>query len=154
MKPHKSICLILISMLWISCTDHITYHAYHHFPQERWGKDDTVALHLHIPDSISGNAEITFLLRNQSNYPYQDFNAILQHNMPDSTRWRHFNLNFILADGDGQWNGAGWAGLYQIPLSLGRVPARAGTYTFKVIHKMPDESLKGINDIGILIEVD
>jgi gliding motility-associated lipoprotein GldH len=108
-------------------------------------------LHLHLADSFPGHAEITFLIRNQSNYPYQDFNVMLQHNMPDSTQWRSFKLNFTLADEDGQWNGAGWAGLYQSSLSLGRVHVHSGTYTFKVIHEMPDEYLKGISDIGILI---
>jgi gliding motility-associated lipoprotein GldH len=152
MKRLKSICLILISMLWGSCTDHIIYHSYHHFPREGWGKNDTIALHLHISDSVSSNADITFLIRNQSNYLYQSFNAILQHNMPDSTQWRSFKLNFTLTDENGRWNGSGWAGLYQIPLSLGRVYVHPGTYTFKVVHGMPDEYLKGINDIGLLIE--
>ena len=152
MKRFKSICLLLISMLWASCTDHIVYHSYHHFPQEGWGRSDTVTLHLHISDSVSGNAEITFLIRNQSNYLYQDFNIILQHNMPDSTQWRSFRLNFTLADENGRWNGSGWAGLYQFPLSLGQVYVHPGAYTFRVVHAMPDEYLKGINDIGILVE--
>ncbi|MDR0745037.1 MAG: gliding motility lipoprotein GldH [Mediterranea sp.] len=152
MKRFKSISLILTAMLWCSCTDHIVYHSYHHFPQEGWGKSDTIIFHLHLSDSVPGNAEITFLIRNQSNYPYQDFNAILQHNMPDSTRWRSFKLNFTLTDKNGRWTGSGWAGLYQSPLSLGQAHVHSGTYTFKVVHEMPDKYLKGINDIGILIE--
>jgi gliding motility-associated lipoprotein GldH len=138
-------------MLWSSCTD-IVYHTYHHFPRERWGKHDTITLHLHISDPVSGNAEISFLIRNQSNYPYQDFHATLQHNIPDSTQWRNYNLNFTLANEDGQWNGSGWAGLYQSLISLGQIYVRPGTYTFKIVHEMPDEYLKGINDMGILIK--
>lgn len=152
MKHVKIICLVLISVLWASCTDHIVYHSYHHFPKEGWGKSDTITLDLHISDSVAGNAEITFLIRNQSNYPYQDFNATLQHNAPNTTQWRSFNLSFILADKDGRWKGSGWAGLYQSALSLGEVYIHPGTYIFKVVHQMSDEQLKGINDIGILIE--
>lgn len=152
MKQFKIICLILASILWGSCTDHIVYHSYHHFPKQRWGKSDTITLDLHIKDSVPSNTGITFLVRNQSNYPYQDFNAMVFHNMPDSTQWRAYKLNFILADKDGRWNGDGWGGLYQSSVSLGNAYVSPGNYTFKVIHQMPDEQLVGINDIGILIE--
>lgn len=152
MKRIKGICLILISILWASCTDHIVYHSYHHFPKEGWAKSDTILLDLHITDSVASNAEITFLIRNKTNYPYQDFSAMLLHNMPDSTNWRNYNLNFVLADKDGRWSGSGWGGLYQSSVSLGNVYVAPGTYTFKVIHQMQDEQLTGVNDIGILIE--
>lgn len=152
MKRLKGFCLILISMLWCSCTNRVVYHAYHHLPQEGWGKHDTISLDLHISDTIAGHAEIIFLVRNHSGYPYQDFHATLRHNMPDSTQWRSFKINLTLADKDGRWNGSGWAGLYQTAFSLGKVYTHPGIYTFKVVHQMPDEYLKGINDIGILIE--
>jgi len=72
--------------------------------------------------------------------------------MPDPAQYRSFKINFILADRDGKWSGSGWGGLYQSSVSLGKEYISPGNYTFKVIHQMPDEYLKGINDVGILIE--
>ena len=152
MKRVKIVCLMLVSMVWNSCMDHIVYHSYHHFPKEGWSKSDTITLHLHIADYVPSNTKITFLIRNQSSYPYQDFNAMVFHNMPDSVRWRSYKLNFILADKDGRWNGDGWGGLYQSSVSLGNTYVSSGNYTFKVVHHMKDEQLLGINDIGILVE--
>lgn len=152
MKPFKGIFSILVVMLCVSCTDHIVYHAYRHFPKEGWAKSDTILLDLHITDSIASSAQITFLIRNKISYPYQDFNVVLLHNIPDSATWKSCNLNFILADKNGRWNGAGWGGLYQSFMPLGDVYITPGTYTFKVAHQMQDKNLLGINDIGILVE--
>lgn len=53
MKRIKGVfCLILISMLWVSCTDHIVYHSYHHFPKEGWRKSDTISLDILITDTV------------------------------------------------------------------------------------------------------
>lgn len=153
MKHLKSIYLTLILLLCISCTDHIVYHSYHHFSKEGWSKNDTLSLNLEITDSIPGNFEIVFLVRNQCSYPYQDFSAMVCHNMPDSTQWKNYKLSFILADQNGRWSGSGWGGLYESHISLGKVlVTRPTQYTFKITHRMGDEHLLGINDIGILVK--
>lgn len=152
MKHLKAICLVLIVMLSSSCVDRIMYRSYHHFPKERWGKGDTVALNIHIVDSVYSHTKITFLVRNLSSYSYQDFSATVLHNLPDSTSWKSSRVSFILANKDGQWRGSGWAGLYQSSVSLGEIDAPPGNYTFKIAHQMQDEQLTGINDIGILVE--
>lgn len=152
MKRFRGICLFLISTLLVSCSDQIVYHSYHHFPKEGWRKSDTLFLDLHVTDSFPNDAEIIFLIRNQANYLYQDFHAILQHNIPDSVHWRSYKADFIMTDKDGKWNGSGWGGLYQLSVSLGEFHVPPGTYTFKVVHQMSDEQLQGINDAGILIK--
>ena len=154
MKHLKGFCLILVAWLWVSsCTDQIVYHSYRHFNKEGWSKGDTVTLDLHITDSIAANTEITFLLRNRAAYPYHNFAAIVLHNLPDTTSWKGYKVNFTLADRNGRWNGSGWGGLYQSSVSLGNVYiSHPGVYTFKVVHQMNSEQLCGLSDIGVLIQ--
>lgn len=73
--------------------------------------------------------------------------------MPDSMQWRNYKLSFIIADENGSWSGSGWGGLYESHISLGKVFInRPAQYTVKVSHRMNDEYLAGINDIGILVK--
>lgn len=152
MKYFKNICLVFLSWLCVSCADQIVYHSYEHFSKEGWHKSDTISLDLHITDSISGQAEIIFLLRNQTDYLYRDFHVTVQHNLPDTSQWKYYNLDFILADKDGRWSGSGLGGLYESSASLGEAYISQGVYTFKIIHQMNDECLTGISDIGILVK--
>lgn len=152
MKHFRNICLIFLLWLYASCTNQIVYHSYEHFPKEGWRKNDTICLDLHITDSLPGQAEIIFLIRNQTDYLYRDFHVTIQHNLPDTTQWKYYNLDFILADKEGRWSGSGIGGLYESSVSLGETYTHQGVYTFKIIHQMNDEYLTGISDIGLLIK--
>lgn len=147
------ICLLATAWLSHSCTDCIAYHAYHPFAQEGWNKRDTLWLDIQMTDSIAGNVQSTLLVRNNSVYPYQDFTTVVQHNFPDTTRWRSYKITFTLADPDGKWSGSGIGGLYQSSVLLGEASiAHPAKYTFKLVHQMNDERLSGISDIGVVIK--
>lgn len=153
MKRIKGFCLLFLVLLCASCTDHIAYRSYHHFTKEGWSKSDTLLLPLYITDTIPGEFNIFFLVRNQPNYPFQDFSVTVLHNMPDTAHWKAYKTNFILANENGKWNGSGWGGLYQSSVPLGKVYiSHPGEYTFKVVHQMNSEWLQGLNDIGIWIK--
>lgn len=153
MRRIGTACLTLLFLLLTACTDSIPYHSYHHFTTQEWNKNDTVILHLAVTDSFPNRYEILFLVRNQSTYPYQDLAVTLWYNLPDSLSWKSRELNLMLADKDGKWFGSGLGGLYQFSLSLDDVQiSHPCNPTFKVIHRMQDDYLHGINDIGILLK--
>jgi gliding motility-associated lipoprotein GldH len=54
----------------------------------------------------------------------------------------------------GRWTGKGWGYLFQSTFDIGEYTSvnPVGMRTVKVIHYMDDETLTGINDIGIRIE--
>lgn len=152
MRYLNVICLAAIAWLSFSCTDRIVYHAYHPFVKEGWNKRDTLSLRIQMTDSVGGDANATFLVRNNSDYPYQDFAALIRHNFPDTTRWKSYKITFTLADSEGRWSGSGIGGLFQSTASLGEASINHPVnYTFKVIHLMDDEQLSGITDIGLIV---
>lgn len=153
MRYATVICLLMIAWLSCSCSDHIVYHAYHPFVKEGWSKHDTLSLDIQMTDSVAGNVNAEFLIRNNSSYRYQDFAAIVQHNFPDTTRWRNYKVSFTLADSHGKWNGKGVGGLFESIVSLGKAHiAHPANYTFRVIHQMNDDKLLGIKDVGVIVK--
>lgn len=152
MKYLKVICLLALAWLSVSCTDCFVYHAYHPFLKEGWNRQDTLTLRIQMTDSVAGDVRASFLIRNNSDYLYQDFIATVRHNFPDTTRWRSYKITFTLADPDGRWNGSGIGGLYQSSVLLGEAPvAYPANYTFRIIHQMNEEQLSGISDVGIIV---
>ncbi|KAA6318982.1 Gliding motility lipoprotein GldH, partial [termite gut metagenome] len=59
-----------------------------------------------------------------------------------------------LANDTGRWKGKGLGGLFQTFFNVNEYISQypIGAYTVHVIHGMEDQTLTGINDVGIRIE--
>lgn len=146
-------CLLVTSALFGACREQTVYHSFRALPWDAWHAHDTVDFAVQIPDSNT-TYQLSVEVRNRNDYPYQNLRLYLDYATPDSLQMLPADtLNLILADSTGQWKGQGWGGLYQHSFPVKPVSIQEkGTYTFKISLAMPDEELKGINDIGIKLE--
>ncbi|WP_455585780.1 gliding motility lipoprotein GldH [Bacteroides sp.] len=148
----NNIWLLIAGWLITACNENTVYHSYRPIPLEGWQKSDTLFFNVPVKDSLR-HLHLSAEIRNKSNYAYRNLYLSVSYNLEDSTKWKTDTLLLILADKEGKWYGTGWGSLFQSTLPIGSVVVRhPGNYTFKIIHGMQDELLKGINDIGIKIE--
>lgn len=147
-------CRNLLQLLAVcalcACDKQAVYHNFHSLPSEGWSKQDTVVFDVAVPDSQT-NYRLDIEIRNTNRYPYQDIGLGLCYCGPGISQTTTDSLqHYILADRQGHWKGEGWGGLYQTRFPAGTIRIdSAGTYRLKLIHTLPNETLPGINDIGI-----
>lgn len=145
-------CLIGACLL-AACDEPMVYHSYQSLPDEGWGKSDTLFFCVPVADSVPATLKVFAEVRNRTDYPYRDLYLFIRHNLQDSTVWATDTVAITLADSTGRWMGKGWGSLYQSAVFIGTIRTLgAGKYTVEVINGMKDNSLAGINDIGIRIE--
>lgn len=151
LKKNKFTLLLLLIIL-TACDSNTMYHSYLHLPQKGWGKSDTLIFKAPITDSLS-TFRISVEVRNRDDYPYGNLYLFISHNTQDSTVFVTDTIEYTLADKSGKWMGTGLGNLYQSSKSYTFIaPGRSGNLTFRVSHGMRDNSLIGINDIGIEIK--
>ncbi|NDV59920.1 gliding motility lipoprotein GldH [Bacteroides sp. 519] len=152
----KKICLLFLCVFMVACENHIMYHSYHHFTRDGWKKSDTLLFHLAVNDSLVNDSTpglyvFDILVRNRTEYNYQNLLIAVKHNFPDSMVWKTDTLQFQIADENGRWLGNGISGLYESSLTLDASPlVNPHRFTFKVVSLMQDSVLVGLNDLGVI----
>lgn len=148
------ICLLGSLLTFVSCGQKEAYYKFYELNSGQWSKEDT--LKFTIDSSlidITKRYQITLEVVNTADYAYQNIWFFLEDNIKDSTLVA-YNKQYMLADNFGNWLGAGFGSLYQLPLvykdSVEFTEKR--NIEIKVVHGMRDEPLKGIDKIGIKIE--
>lgn len=145
---------LMISVLFLlyACENQLIYNSYQYISGKTWSKSDTITFTPEISDSLS--EYYTYIeIRNHNSYPYQDLHLAISYNMPDTLSFKTDTLKLQIADKEGRWLGDGWGGLYQLSFSIATLKANTtGPYKFYINHCMADETITGINDIGIRIE--
>jgi gliding motility-associated lipoprotein GldH len=103
--------------------------------------DDTTALY-----------NITFEVRNNSLYPYQNLWIFCTERLPAGTM-RRDTIECMLADEFGKWNGTGIS-LFQsgFPIRAGHKFPFEGKYSFSFRQGMRNDTLVGIQNIGLRVE--
>lgn len=145
----NSIILLLVAGALSACDKQTVYHTFHSLPIEGWQRKDTLFFNVEIPDSLT-YYKLSIEVRNRNDYPYQNIDLSVSHDSTDAHSLPADTLHLTLADKKGIWKGDGWGGLYQTSFPAGSVRiGKAGTYLFKIAYTLPDETLQGINDIGI-----
>ncbi len=150
-KKIKYFLLLLIGFLLISCSDHAIYHQYQSIEDITWEKDKEYYFTFYIEDaSIPYN--IHFDVRNNNLYPYQNLWIFYNIEQPIGPIL-HDTMECMLADDFGKWNGKGIS-LFQtrFPLKTNYKFRDAGQYTFSFRQGMRNDTLRGIQDIGLFIE--
>jgi gliding motility-associated lipoprotein GldH len=150
----NSILFIVVAVLLIACMDSAVYHSYRYIAKKGWNRDDTLTFDMQIPDSTPTHYYLYVHVRNRTDYPYQNLLLSVSHNLQDSSVVVTDTVRCILANTVGRWTGKGWGALFQAAFDIDEYTSvnPAGMRTVKVIHCMEDETLTGINDIGIRIK--
>jgi len=165
---------ILLVAMFLSCDKNIVFSEFQPVQDKIWDKQAEFVFRFEIKDaSIPYN--ISLQLRNSRLYPYQNLYVIFEDSRlrgndgdgedsslrgndrdggDSSLRGNDRDtIECILADSTGKWTGNGIT-LFQnvFMLKTNYHFPDTGTYTISIRHAMVDESLKGIEDVGILIE--
>lgn len=117
-----------------------------------WDRDETFYFEL---DSslfeLNKPYDITIELTNSVNYPYKNIWLYMTHNLNDTIKDTHTQLEYFLADDEGRWYGGGFGSLYQTSLTFKKNYrfTEKRNYIFGVSHNMVDNPLKGIERIGV-----
>lgn len=128
----------------------VMYHSYQHV-HDNWDKNDTVMLNVWVPDTAQ-TFRTSLLVRYLDSYPYQNLILSLDYSGPDSLKWESKTICIDLTE-KSKWELSEWRGIRQalFPLEEMYFPLPANVQ-FKITHRMGNEPLTGINDIGIMVE--
>ena len=148
----SGMCLI-ITWLLMSCGNNVVYYEFQPVPHKAWDKENGFSFHFEIKDT-SVSYDMSLQLRNSGLYPYQNIWILYEEQHPSSAEASlKDTVEYRLVDERGRWTGNG------VTLFQNQFPIRknyhfpdTGTYTITIRHGMTDNPLKGIEDIGLLIE--
>lgn len=140
------------ALLGSGCTSGVAYDEFVSLAKANWDKDSLAVFRAEMTDT-TGAYDIMIQVRNDNDYAFANLWLFIDVVSPDG-HTRRDTLECVLAKADGTWLGGGWGSLYTL-----RCPympqvrfARPGPYTFRLTQGMRKDQLKGIHDIGLLIE--
>jgi len=147
------LCAFLVAscFFFFSCSNSIAFSEFMPVQDKVWDKQAEFVFHFEMND-ITIPYNISLQLRNSRLYPYQNLYVIFEEQNPLGISMKD-TIECILADSTGKWTGNGIT-LFQKQFLLKEnyhFPD-TGTYTIGVRHAMIDDHLKGIENVGILIE--
>ena len=148
----KSLYLSLIaSCVFFSCNNEVVYSKYQPVQDHVWDKQAKYSFSFEITDS-STPYDISIQLRHSDIYPYQNLWVLFEEFQPSNAAVKD-TVEWMLADNSGRWTGNGIT-LFQNKFLLKKNHhfPDTGTYTVNLRHGMRDDRLKGIEDIGLLVE--
>ena len=143
--------IITASCFFLSCSKETVYSKFQPIQNKVWNKQSEYFFMFEISDILIPY-NIAIQIRNNDIYPYQNLWILSEEKQTDDIFVRD-TIEFMLADDFGKWTGKGIS-VFQSHMSLRNnyhFPD-TGTYTIGIRHGMRDEKLKGIENIGLIIE--
>ena len=149
-KVAKTISIVLLALL-TAC--HSAYFDKRYVIKEaRWDIDDKAVFDVNIDDTASSYL-FGLEVRHLENYRYSNLFMFMTTEMPNGNVTRD-TIECILAMPDGQWLGKHSGSMCDAKILLNdnlSFPT-AGNYHFTIEQAMRDSTLKGITDIGLIID--
>lgn len=144
---------MLLVLINISCDKQEIYYHFHELKDEAWVQNDTLVFDI---DStlfeLNKPYDLTIEVTNSVNYPYQNIWIFVQSNIDADSVFVDNSKEFLLADKLGKWQGSGFGTLYQSSLPFGEITFKEKrNYRIKIEHGMRDQTLSGIEKVGIKI---
>ena len=151
-KTHKYIFLILGLALFSSCGFNYTYNEIVEIEDAKWYKDEIAHFEVEINDSL-GSQNFILNLRNNTDYRYSNLFIFMTTYFPNGNVTRD-TIECVLADQTGRWLGKGWSNIKENEILLKsdlRFPL-TGKYEFYIQQAMRQDTLEGIESVGLIIE--
>ena len=146
--------LSIISLLFIliSCDENRIFDDYVSIQNSTWNKNDVVKFEFTLEDTLSEN-QVYIKIRNTVDYPYSNIYLFTKVDFPDG-RILVDTLEYEMTDAEGKWLGDGVSGIKNNLLYYKKdvVFYEKGNYIFSVQHGMRNDSLVGVQNIGLRIE--
>ncbi|GAB6395493.1 MAG: gliding motility lipoprotein GldH [Bacteroidales bacterium] len=147
----KNFLLAATLFLWVSCGNPAVYHQYQLIPSKGWEGEQEYYFTFMIEEAaIPYN--VILEIRNNNLYPYQNLWVLYQEELPTGDI-RQDTVQCMLADDFGKWSGKGIS-LFEssFPIRSGYMFPMKGQYTFSFRQGMRNDTLTGIQEIGLRVE--
>lgn len=146
----RTVVVCLLSSLFFSCTKEVLYDQYQPIENALWEKNKEYYFSFQVTD-ISMPYDVTLEIRNNNLYPFQNLWVFCSEEQPIGPLKRD-TIECMLADDYGKWHGKGIS-LFQssFPVRKKFTFPHTGQYTFSVRQGMRNDSLPGIQEIGIRV---
>ena len=97
---------------------------------------------------------ITFVVRNNNSYPYSNIRFIVKVSNLKTKKAETDTVDYTMAKPDGEWLGKGYGETKEIhfPYRTNYRFPNEGTYRIGITQAMRNDTLKGIEDIGVMID--
>ena len=151
MTVRNQLIIAISSVLLISCGQKTLYSEFQSLPLNGWEADSALSYSFDA-GMTDAPCDILLCLRHAENYPYQNMWLFCSLNNDSTTIWTD-TLEFYLADDRGRWLGNGGLKLYEMPVLFAQnyqLPD-SGQCTFTIRHGMRDNCLRGVRDVGVII---
>lgn len=105
-------------------------------------------------DQAQNPKNIIFVVRNNNTYPYSNIRFIVKVSNLKTKKAETDTVEYTMAKPDGEWLGKGFGEIKEIhfPYRTNYRFPQDGTYSIGIIQAMRNDTLKGIEDIGVKIE--
>lgn len=145
------IIVAMLALVAVGCGESAAYQDSKMLPKDGWRKYDAVSFDYESTDTV-GNYTILVDIRNNNDYPFQNFWLFVHSMSPDSIEFSD-TLNCVLADNYGKWLGRSSGSMYHVPVEfIHSTPfKKEGKYHFDLVQGMRMDTLPGITEIGIRI---
>lgn len=117
----------------------------------RWWKNQAEQFEVSVQDSLQPY-DFYLNVRHNTSYRYSNLYLFLQTRFPNGNISRD-TIEIVLANAEGKWLGKGWGDVREDHVLLRkqlRFPLK-GTYVFSIWQAMRQDTLTGIQDVGIQI---
>ncbi len=152
MKPIYWITGIILLLACPACKNDIMFSDVKTLPACGWEATHPAAFTFVTTDTTD-TYNVLLYIRHRKNYPYQNLWLFVEKKLPDNTTVSD-TIECYLSDQRGRWLGNGIGSILEMPVLYEqniRFP-KNGEYTYRIFHGMREDTLTGINDIGMSIE--
>ena len=146
--------LLGFSLSLVSCNQNEIFYHYNSLPAKGWAKDSLLSFDFTVKD-IAPKYNILIQVRHYGTYPYQNLWLFLENKNPKDSIAVKDTIEFYLADEYGKWLGTGVGALKEMPVLYKQQIhfTDTGSYQIKIGQGMRDSLLRGVERIGLRVEV-
>lgn len=132
-----------------ACSSSTAYTEYRNLPLTGWDKDSTLVYEVTVTDTLA-TYNLILNVRHGQDYPYQNVWFFVENGLSGQTD----TLEYYLADQRGRWLGNGFGDKREMPCLIGQNVrfSHARPYLFRVHQGMREDRLRGITEVGLIVE--
>lgn len=141
-------------IICLSCHNGETYYQFKELKDIKWSKFDTLVFEIDSTSINPGMAyDINLEILNNPDYAYENLWLYLRDDFESRTPIL-YEIEYMLADKQGNWYGAGFGSIYQleVPYKKNIIFKEKRNYLLKIVQGMRDEPLFGIEKVGVKIQ--
>lgn len=132
--------------------DNAIYQETRRIEHQKWALEDSLHFSFKIQDTLR-SYNFYLLFRHNADYPYRNLYTFIRTEFPNN-KTRIDTVGVMLADKQGNWKGEGFG--YTLDNEILYIYNRrfplTGDYEVSVQHAMRDDSLNGVEDVGLKVE--